>query len=135
MGYSNGREIAYTLGELDFGATSENFGIRGPKGKAGRLIDYGVQGCTEAFAGGTGATIAVGTAADPDAFGEELTIVCADASGYTARSAARDVDDLENMIVNAEIPADTIVQITCVVASGGAEAGKACPHVIIHWDD
>lgn len=135
MGYSNGRETAYTFETLDFGAGSENYGIVGPKGKAGRLIDYGVQGSTEAFAGGVLATIAVGTAANPDAFGEELSIVCADASGFTARSSAADVDALELIIVDAEIPADTVVQVTCTVASGGAEAGKAHPHVIIHWDD
>jgi hypothetical protein len=47
----------------------------GPKGKAGILVNYGVEGVTEVFAGSSVTPkIAVGISGNPDAYGEELTL-------------------------------------------------------------
>ena len=63
----------------DFGAGSNNYTFKGPKGKKGLLLDYGIEGVTETFNEvTTAATISVGIAANLDAYGEEIDIGCVD---------------------------------------------------------
>lgn len=140
MSYDNpiNRE-KHSFGVFDFGAGSdETFSIRGPKGKGGRLINYGVEGCTEVMNGGTVTPkVAVGTPADPDAYGEELDLDgLADNDARSVRSLYDENADKANfdaLMVNRNIPPDQEVVLTCTGATG-APTGQAVPFVTIDWD-
>lgn len=134
MSYDNPNRITYTFPSLDWGNNvSEVFGIRGPKGKKGRLWDYGIVGTTEAFSGDI--TIAVGNADDADAYGEEFNLNgTADASAKTVRSTYDEAGDkaaFDALMVNPDLPADTDIKITM---SGASAAGIGSPFVVIDWD-
>jgi hypothetical protein len=140
MSYDNPNRITYTFGVFDFGgAADEAFAIRGPKGKKGRLWDYGVCGVVEAMNGSTiTPKIAVGTAADPDAYGDELDLngVGAD-SAKTVRSSYdenADKTSFDALMVNRDLPADTTILVTCTVATG-SPTGQGVPMVVIDWQD
>lgn len=138
MSYDNPNRMVYLFPTHDFGAGSGNVNIIGPKGKRGVLIDYGVQNTTEAFTDDTtGALVAVGTAADPDAFGEEFDMVeLANDTGKTVRSTYLD-DEIyvDAVIVDRFIPADTIVRMTLTAPTGGTPAGIGQPFMVIDWAD
>ena len=132
--------IKYSFGVHDFGASGEVFSFKGPKGKKGQLIDYGIEGITETFnAVTTAASVAVGNASDPDAHGEELSLgtSAADTVGtLSARTEATDPDNLRAAyIVEPDIPADTAIYMTCVAPTGGTPAGMAVPFAIVEWQD
>lgn len=136
MSYDKPNRIAYHFPSLDWGnSVSENFGINGPKGKKGRLYDYGVIGATEAFTSAS-ITIAIGTAANPDAYGEEFTLNgCADAASRTVRSTYDEIADataFNALMVDRNLPADTTIQVTM---TGAAAAGIGTPFVVIDWDN
>ncbi len=130
----------HTYGVFDFGAAAnETVSIQGPKGKAGRLIDYGVEGVTEVFSGSTiTPKISVGTPADPDAYGEELDLDgVADNSAYTVRSNFDEIADATSfnaLMVNRNIPADQEV-VMALTAATGTPTGIGIPFVIIDWAD
>lgn len=133
MSYDRPNRLTYTFPALDWGANnSESFGIRGPKGKKGRLIDYGVIGVTEAFTSDD-MTISVGTATDPDAFGDEFILNGAAAgSAKTVRSTyAEHEQGFKNHMVNPNLPADTDIVVTM---TGASAAGIGTPFVVIDWD-
>lgn len=138
MSYDKPNRIKYSFGIFDFGgAVNETFSIQGPKGKRGRVWDYGVEGVTEVFAGSTNTPGAsVGTPADPDAYGEEFDFgALADNSAKSVRSstdpgAARDA----YLLPNKPIPADQEVVLTAI-ASTGTPTGMGVPFVIIDWED
>lgn len=138
MSYENPNRHVYLFPVHDFGAGSGAVNLIGPKGKKGVLIDYGVQNTSEAFTDDTtGALIAVGTAANPDAFGEEFDMVeCAASTGKTVRSTYTD-DEIyvDEVIVDRFIPADTIVRLTLTAPTGGTPAGIGQPFVVIDWAD
>lgn len=140
MGYdSKGNRIKYAFAH-DFGAGSDNYVFNGPKGKAGRLIDYGIEGVTETFnAVTTAATVSVGTVADPDAYGDELGLgtTAADAGSVSVRSLYRPGIDsgFATQMVEEDIPADTDVCLACTAPTGGTPAGIATAFAIIQWDD
>lgn len=142
MSYENLRYRTYTFEPFDYGGAS---GARvdkiiGPKGKAGRLIDYGVVSITEDFAGTTSATIAVGTPSDPDAYGNELAL-----NGGTTAVGARSVQSLYNYaadktdwdahMLEEDLAADTAVWITSTEAVTGGITGQAMPFVVVAWED
>lgn len=117
----------------DAGNTAnETFSIKGPKGKAGRLWDYGIEGVVEAFT--ADASLAIGTAADPDAYGEELAFgVAAVDTVESIRTLYTEHDSgFTTQMVNREIPADTLVQMTIV---DDASTGQATFFCIIDWQD
>lgn len=136
MTYENPNRQTIQFGSYDFGAGSaEAFVITPPQGKEGILWDYGIQAATEAFAASTiTPKIAVGTTADPDAYGEEivLTAVAID-TGESARSAnGLDVVALDLVIVDKYLPRDTAIFLT-VTSGTGNPTGQATPFIVIDW--
>lgn len=130
----------YLFDTLDFGTAGETYYVTGPKGRKGKLVDYGIHHCTETFnAVTTPATVSVGSAADPDAYGEELSMgtFAADAGSKSVRTTYRDPADIATYILPAglSLPAGTKVGLVCVAPTGGTPAGMACPFMIIDWED
>ena len=135
MSYTKPNRIKYTFPSLDWGnSVSERFGVLGPKGKTGRLHDYGLEGITETVSGAV--TAAIGTAADPDAYGEEFSFdAAADLTSKSVRStydSAEDKTAFDAVMVNRNLPADTAVILTM---TGVAGAGIGTPFMIIDWAD
>lgn len=136
MSYDNPDRRTYVLSAHDFGAGAGSASVRGPKGKKGVLIDYGVQNVSETFnAVATPATIAVGDGSDVDAFGEEFSLATVAAGSGRSVQSVYESDGIynENVIVNRHIPADTDVTLTFVAPTGGTPAGIAQPYVTIDW--
>lgn len=130
----------YMFPLLDFGTAGEDYYVVGPKGKKGKLVDYGVHHCTETFTNTTlPAYVSVGTAADPDAYGEELDLgtLAADAGSKSVRTTYRAAEDIEDYILDAglSMPADTKLRLVCTAPTGGTPAGMAHPFMIIDWED
>lgn len=138
MSYDRPNRQQYSFGVFDFGgAADETFSIKGPKGKKGRLYDYGVYGCIEVMNGGTiTPKISVGTTSDPDAYGDELVLHgLADNDATSIRMLYSEQDaGFSTAMVNRNIPADTELYVTCIVATG-SPTGQAVPFVIIDWAD
>jgi hypothetical protein len=138
MSYDKPNRMKYSFGVFDFGGAADDaFAVKGPKGKAGRLWDYGVEGTVEVFNGGTiTPKIAVGTAADPDAYGDELVLHgLADQSATSIRALYHEqAAGFAAAMLNRELPADTAVVVTCTVATG-SPTGQGVPFVIIDWQD
>lgn len=132
MSYENPNRIKYAF-HYDAGNTAnEELVIRGPKGKAGRLWDYGIEGVTEAFT--ADASIAIGTASDPDAYGEELSIgVLAVNTPKSVRTEYAEHDPgFATQMVDRNIPKDTAVYLTIV---DDAATGIGTWFCIIDWQD
>lgn len=130
----------YNFPMLDFGTAGEIFYVTGPKGRKGKLVDYGVHHVTEAFTAVTlPAYVSVGTAADADAYGEELSLgtTALDAGSVSVRSTTRDPAVIDTYILDAglSMPADVKVGLHCTAPTGGTPAGMACPFMIIDWED
>lgn len=138
MSYDNRSPTRYAFGVHDFGGSAdETFSVKGPKGKAGRLHDYGVFGCIEVMNGGTiTPKIAVGTTSDPDAYGDELVLHgLADNDATSIRMLYQEHDaGFATYMLNRELPADTEIYVTCTVATG-SPTGQAVPFVDIVWQD
>lgn len=118
--YDKYRIWTVTLPSYDYGdgATVDVTSCEFPPGYKGRLIDIGIM-AQETFAcDGTPASIAVGTAADDDAYGK-LNI--ADGTADTDYfNSANDTD----CIISEFIPAGTQIEITPAVGvDSGTEAG------------
>jgi hypothetical protein len=124
----------------DFGAGSGSFYFKGPKGKEGRLVDYGIEGITEAFTNDTTAgTVEVGTASDADAYGDGLdlgTAAIADGtkSLLTTYRPGKDSGHA-TLLVDPTLPKDTAVKVTMTAPTGGTPAGIAGVFVDVIWDD
>jgi hypothetical protein len=137
VSYSKPNRIKYDF-PVHTWTGSETFSVQGPKGKSGRLYDYGVYGVTTAFAGGTTTPVmSVGTPSDADAYGEEFDFgTLADNSGMSVRSTyAPSHATFDDYILAGDIPKDQEVVVTCTAASGGGAAGVSTPFVIIDWSD
>jgi hypothetical protein len=113
---------------------NETWTIRGPKGKAGRLYDYGVEQVTEAFV--ADCTLAIGSGSDPDAYGEELAFGALAADDVL--SVRSQYDPIANkaafdaLMVNPAIPKDTEVVMTLI---DDTTSGIGTFFCIIDWDD
>lgn len=134
MSYDNPNRIKYAFA-FDAGNNgNETFTIKGPKGKKGRLWDYGVEGVTEAFT--ADCTIAIGDGSDADEFGEELALgalaVDTPLSVRTQYDEIADATNFDALMVDRTIPADTSVTMTIV---DDASAGIGVFFMIIDWDD
>lgn len=122
--YSQPNRIKYAFDVTCAGATSE-FAIRGPKGKSGKPWDWGVEGVTTALT--SACTVAIGTTADPDAYGEEFAVggtAAEDAASvrntYLPNAAPLDTSvDVSDFVVG-ETSGDTKVIMTVVQSSDGA---------------
>lgn len=129
----------YQFGLLDFGTAGEDYYVLGPAGRKGTLIDYGVHHITETFTAATlPAYVSVGTAADADAYGDEISMgtTAADAGSRSVRTLY-DGEDVATYILDAglRLPADTKLRLVCTAPTGGTPAGMAQPFMIIDWDD
>lgn len=112
---------------------NETFSIKGPKGKTGKLHDYGVEGVTEAFT--ANAQIEIGDGVDADAYGTALAMgTTAADSVKTVRSSydpAMDKAAFEALILPTKtIPADGKVTMT---VTDDAAAGIGEFFMIIDW--
>lgn len=129
----------YNFPLLDFGTAGEDYYVIGPKGKKGKLVDYGVHHVTETFTATTlPAYVSVGTAADADAYGDEISMgtTAADAGSVSVRSLYSG-EDIYTYILDAglSLPADTKLRLVCTAPTGGTPAGMAHPFMIIDWQD
>lgn len=130
MSYSDADRRQYSFGEHDFGNAGESLSITGPKGKGGRLIAVHVA-ATETFTATTTAgRVDVGTAADTDAYASFNLGTLADTDSASTDDGTTDTD----AIIDADIPADTQVEVTFVAPTGGTPAGKGFVSIIIDWD-
>jgi len=141
MSYDKPNRVKYTFGNFDFGAGSdEQFNLVGPKGKKGRLYDYGVEGTIEVMNGSsTTPKVSVGNASSAVAYGSNLDInALADNTAKSVRSTLREgVDGAFTAYMTASsrtIPADTQIRLNCIAAAG-SPTGQAVPFVTIDWDD
>lgn len=130
MSYDLPRQLTYSLGLHDFGAGAGVRHIKAPTTKQsstrGKLVSVAVD-TTEAFTADTTAGfVRVGTAADPDAFAE-LNMSTALINVWW--SEADDTD----AIIDADIPAGTIVEVDFVAPTGGTPAGIGYVYVSIDW--
>lgn len=129
----------YVLTAFDFDG-SGTMAIRGPKGKAGTLIDYGVQNCSETCAGGTTTpTLSIGDGSTADKFGKAFdlgTLASGDAKTVASTyDIIADAASYAALMVLPTIPANTKVVITLNAATGSGPGGIAQPYVKIRWDD
>lgn len=130
----------YQFGLHDFGNGGEIFLVTGPKGKKGKVIDYGIHHCTETFTATTlPAYVSVGTAADADAYGEELSMAtfAADAGSRSVMTVVNSPAERDTYMLAASLslPADTAVGLHVTAPTGGTPAGMAQPFMIIDWED
>jgi hypothetical protein len=132
MSYDNPNRIKYDF-YFDAGNNgNETFTIRGPKGKNGRLWDYGVEGVTEAFT--ADCTLAIGTGSDPDAYGEELAMgaLALDTPKSVRIDNAEGSSGFNALMVQPDIPKDTAVVMTIV---DDAAAGIGTFFCVVDWQD
>lgn len=136
--YDDGRVTRYEFGFHDAGAGGEVFAVLGPKGKKGTLIDWGIQHITEAFTATSLASfLSVGTVADPDAYGDELSLgtIAIDSGGKSVGSTyARSSVAYAAQFINKRLPADTPVALHITAPTGGTPAGMGHPWMEIQWD-
>lgn len=136
MSYNNPNRIKYQV-TFDAGNNgNESWAFTGPKGKKGRLWDYGIEAITEVYT--SGGSIAIGTAADPDAYGDEFPTTAAagataDVGTHSVRSLYAETDaGFSTYMLEQELPADTAFVMTCV---DDAASGIATYFVIVDWAD
>lgn len=138
MSYDNPRNRVTYTHFFDFGAAADLALVyKGPKGKAGRLFNYGVFGVVENFAADTiTPKISVGTAADPDAYGEELVLTAVTTTTpIDIRSLySEQATGWTTYMVDRELPADTAVYMTLIGATG-SPTGQATAFMTIEWND
>ena len=123
---------------LDMGTgTVTNYAIKGPKGKNGLLIDYGVAATAEAFTALTTVpSVSVGSASDPDAYGDEFSLNGVAINSFSSVMSDNDVraTGYSTMMDDRTIPKDTIVYLVAN-AGTGSPTGQGQPFVRILWDD
>jgi len=143
MSYDKPNRIKYAfhVAALD-GDGVQHYPFQGPKGKAGTIWDYGVEGVVTAIDGtatvGTGPDISIGIAAgNVDAYGEELTMVTAVDTSRSVRNlydhgTSAGAASIDALII-AAIPADT--EAALVIDEGDASTGEFTAFVIVDWAD
>lgn len=132
--YENPNRIKYSWAVSLAGATAE-FAIKGPKGKKGTPWDWGIEGVTTALT--SACSIAVGSTADADAYGEEFQVGLTGAEDaasvrttyYPELDSTSDTD-IRDFVVG-DIPADGKALLTVVASSDGA----GTVFCIIDWHD
>ena len=133
MAYDNPKTLQHTFPLFNFGGgASQTISFRGPAGKKGDIEQIGVM-TTEAFASATPGAVRVGTAADPDAYAE--LVIPSGTAANECFDETLDPDAIKPRAPDqaAQIPADQLVQVTFVNATGGGVAGQGVPFVTIRW--
>lgn len=143
MSYSNRLPpTKYTWPQQTLTGSNLTFYIQGPKGKGGTLYDYGMFNVQTTFAGASNTPqMEVGVSGTLAAYGglyDFLTLAIA-AGMKSIRSTYRpvkpDKTNFDLYLKGVAIPADTLIVVTVIVATGGGAAGAAQPFVEIVWDD
>lgn len=114
--------------------------FRGPKGKKGYLLDYGFEDLTTTFAGGTNTPkVEVGVSGTLAQFGAAFDAGAAVAplgmKSVASTYAEGDTTNFGTYMVLRELPADTDIYLTCIVATGGGAAGVADFFARVEWDN
>lgn len=130
--YTDKDRRQYTFGEAaaDFSGNNALGAIRGPRGKAGRLMWLGLAVSTTLAGTNADAKINVGNAGDADAYAS-WSIGEPTADTYRATD---DNQQTTNPIIEQVIAADTEVLIAVVEDTGGDGAGDGVLTVCIDWD-
>ena len=117
------------------GSTAQRH-IKGPKGKNGRPYNYGVEGVTTTLT--SAATIAIGTVADPDLYGEEFSVAGVTEAAnvrnsyYPVEAAGYSTTDLSDVIVGESTWGSTAAIVMTVVTSSD---GAGTFFVEMEWND
>lgn len=135
-----GKRTRYTFSGITATGSNVTRTIKGPKGKVGRLWDYGCQTVTTLFAGATNTPqMEVGKSGTLAAYGVAYDFGLLD---VTSGSKSPRIDLLPEAatwrsaaFVDADIPKDTIVYCTIIVATGGGAAGAGDFFAEIIWMD
>lgn len=140
MSYSLPNRQKYSFGPVAALTSDETYAMCGPKGKKGRLYDYGFEGVTTVFAGDTTKpTISVGVIGTLGAYGAIFAVgAIADNTAKSVRSTYDPVIDktsFEALVLPGTIPADTALVLSVVGATGGSAGGVGKPFCIIDWED
>jgi hypothetical protein len=131
MSYSNPDRRFYVFPAVDYGAGDSAHSFRGPKGKKGRLVDIHLS-ATEAFnSTTTDGYTDIGTAADTNAYAHFVQGDLAATDSVCGTDGVTDTD----WLIDANIPADTQVEVTCVAPTGGTPTGIATVTVVVDWAD
>jgi hypothetical protein len=135
--YDKPRMVRYTH-FFDFGAAAdETISIKLPKGKSGRLWDYGVYGVIEVMNGAAVTPkIAIGTTSDPDAYGDELDLnAVADNDYKSVRSTYGEAETgFAALMLVPNLPRDTEIYMTLTGATS-SPTGQGTAFVDIEIDD
>lgn len=128
MSYSNPIQITYTTGAITTTAAAATLPIRGPKGKTGRLRDIIARCTTTHVLGTTPTQLDIGKAGATTAYGSFLP------AAMTAPTATTLTDDPgASVIVDLDIPADTVVLATTTANATGSPAGVITYDIVIDW--
>lgn len=132
--------IRYSWGPVTL-TNSPVFAVVGPNGKAGTLLDYGIDGITTTTAGATNLPkLEVGNATTANLYGANWTTPAVTAPGATSIASLfnrlTDPTDFYTYIQqNVAIAAGTVVLLTVTAAAGGGAGGVGTPFMVIQWDD
>lgn len=129
MGYANPNlSITYNYSGIDFGAGDKAASFQGPKGMAGRLREVVLPNVTEVFNSvTTEGQIKIGTASNDDAYAlVNLGDLAATDTFVTSQ------DDTDG-IIDANIPADTQVEVAFIAPTGGTPTGIADVQIVVDW--
>lgn len=138
--YDSGPITRYDFGNQDLGGGSDfTFKVRGPKGKAGRIVDVGVYGVTEAFNGDTlDPKVKVGTLTDDDYYVDDFPLgkAAVDSGGKSLMTTYAPADPTltGTYLLHKEIPADGVVSCVFMAATGANLTGHASCYIDIQWD-
>lgn len=122
------------VGELiDFAAGVHASSFKGPKGLKGRLVDIIVSDVTEIFNEDTTEVfLQVGTTGDPDKYAKAGLGVTATTDTYRL-TQDDDLSDPLTGIFDADLPADTQIEILTIQNTGGTPTGIASAYVVVDW--
>jgi hypothetical protein len=126
MSYTERKTISYNLGVIDYGAGTVARKIKGPSGMTGRIVDAHLDVSETFNSVTTSALLTAGTSTDADAF---LNLDIGDAAVDTVMTATEQTGAL----IEANIPADTLVYVAGVAPTGGTPAGIANTMIVIDW--
>lgn len=135
MSYHRTKQVTYALPAADAGAGAKTLKFQGPKGKKGRVIDYGFYNVTEAFTATTlPSYVSVGDGSDVDAYGDEISMGTTAIGGGSSLLTQYRNDQLDDYVLG-DIPADQEVTVTATAPTGGTPAGIGTLFCVVDWDN
>jgi len=137
MSYDRAKPIRYDIKQATLTSNATRTFI-GPKGKKGRLLDYGIDGISTSTGGATnGPKVSVGTTGSAAAYGAAFDVgtLTAPSAKTVASTYHPSEAGYSTYMVNQVLPADTLVQLSIVAAAGSGNAGVGDAFMLIAWDD